>query len=215
MQTLFPAASDKSRAKRARIAIVIAYRRAHFQYNVHAAIADVGPFTFDRSLMDRDWAELKANDYDLDNMIWRRQEARRPSRLNPDRVHAALSPDNPEFAQLLRFGEVGVEVSPLLPPDFEPTGNLRANWPRLRPGYIEAYDVVNAGLAAGFHEPGIGIILEDAALLAIDQHCHISTSNWAPNKEKNPRPPNFQPQEAKLRLHKDGRRPSLGKGPPS
>jgi hypothetical protein len=194
MQQLFPSSRDPVLAARAKSEITEAYAAADLRCTVERAIADVGAFSFDPALLQRDWDGLMAAEWSLDEMVRSSQAIRRPSRLNPHRVRAALTEANPGWGKLMRFAEVGVEVSALLPPDFEPTGNDQENWPRLRPGYVEAHHVVNSALASSFHTSGVGIVLPLIALRPVPQACHVSTSNWAENKDKIRGRPTFNPK---------------------
>jgi hypothetical protein len=202
MQLLFPSSRDPQLAARARSDVVAAYQAADLRCTVEAAIKDVGTFKFDETLLDRDIEDLKAADWSLNRMVSRRQDSRYPSSLNPDRVRAALLEDNPEWGKIMRFAEVGVEVSSLLPPDFAPTGNRREDWPSLRPGYVEAHHVVNFALVASFHASGLGIVLPTMALTALPEVCHIFTSNWAENKAKVRGRPTFNPKALNTKFSK-------------
>ncbi|KAJ1411903.1 hypothetical protein B484DRAFT_455519 [Ochromonadaceae sp. CCMP2298] len=156
-----------------------AYERYSFESSLERAVVAVGEFAFDKAALLRDERDFEACGGDLVEMARRCIEARKERRCNLARVRACISVDNPERALLLQFAAEGVDVRPLLPPEFVPNGPVHASWPRLSGTYARAPRLVNALLSKAFHVPGLAVILPRARITDWGG-CNVSTSGWAP-----------------------------------
>ncbi|KAJ1397738.1 hypothetical protein B484DRAFT_406879, partial [Ochromonadaceae sp. CCMP2298] len=162
MCRIFPSLRSPSAHKRALALIGRAYERYRFKSCLEAAVVSVGDFQLDKTALLRDERMLQACGGDLCELARRYVTARRAQRCYPARVEACISLDNPQRALLLQFAAQGVDVRPLLLPEFVHNG-----------------PVVNALLAKGFHAAGLAAIVPTASI-ASWAGCNVSSSGWAP-----------------------------------
>jgi hypothetical protein len=179
MNAMFPSYRSPTLHKQAMALVQRAYERYSFESSLERAVVAVGEFAFDKAALLRDERDFEACGGDLVEMARRCIEARKERRCNLARVRACISVDNPERALLLQFAAEGVDVRPLLPPEFVPNGPVHASWPRLSGTYARAPRLVNALLSKAFHVPGLAVILLRARITDWGG-CNVSTSGWAP-----------------------------------
>ncbi|KAJ1415094.1 hypothetical protein B484DRAFT_401562 [Ochromonadaceae sp. CCMP2298] len=159
---MFPSLCCPSAHLRALALIERAYERYSFESCLDAAVVAIGDFQLDKTALLRDKRDFEACGGDWAELARQRIAARRTQRCNPARVEACISLDNPQRALLLQFAAQGVDVRPLLPPEFVPNG-----------------PVVNALLAKGFHAAGLSVIVPLASVTS-REGCSLSSSGWAP-----------------------------------
>ncbi|KAJ1434362.1 hypothetical protein B484DRAFT_394037, partial [Ochromonadaceae sp. CCMP2298] len=193
MGVLFPAARSAASHRSALMVAERAYKANHFDSNLSAAIAAVEEFSFDPAALARDAREFGECGGNLSELARRRLDTRRPQRLNVARVESCISEDNPQRDLLLHFATQGVDMRPLLPPEFVPNGPVRAAWPRQAGTYAKAPRVVNSLLSKAFHKKGLAVILPTASIGSFEG-CNVSTSGWAPKSGANNGRPTFNPK---------------------
>ena len=159
-----------------------AYKRTDLLFNAKDAVAWAGGYTVPQSVVDSDEGLFRAHLRDFDSMVRRRRAQLRAGRMNPERIHASLSPDNPEIDKLLSLATTGMTVH--LPPGFQPnTERDRVNLPKLGQLYSAAAPAVNKMEMEQFHGQRMAFVLTKETALSIPG-THLSPFGWAPKDGK-------------------------------
>ena len=120
LQALMEAYFPECGTDGARQVAMYAFRQADRVYGVSAAADWAADFVIPHALVERYIGRFTHSNRSLVEMAREIRRQRRASRLNPDRVRATLSRDNPEYESMIEFAATGVPL--LLADDFRPSG---------------------------------------------------------------------------------------------
>jgi len=171
MDSYFPEQTNRG----AREVVADAFRQADLTFGAKAAAAWAGDYKVPQDLIDRDMERLRQAGGSLVEMARRTREARRATRLNPERVRATLSVDNPEYASTMEFATTGVPL--LLADSFRPSGV--DGRPRLRPIVRETGMATTKMLVEGYVREDLAIVLSLEAARTVVEETHLSADSWA------------------------------------
>ena len=172
MEAYFPEFSTQG----AREVVVDAFRQADLTFGTQAAKAWAADWEFPQDLVDRDIERLRSAGGSLVELARRVRSERRATRLNPDRVVAVLSPDNPEYAAVMEFATTGVPL--LLADDFRPSGV--DGRPRLRPIVLETGMATTKKMMESYVRDDLAIALPLPVVQSeVVEVVHLSADSWA------------------------------------
>ena len=159
----------------AREVAVDAFRQADLMFGASAAAAWAADYEIPKALVERDIGRFAHADRSLVEMARVVQRQRKAARLNPMRVQATLSVDNPEYATMMEFVTTGVPL--LLADDFRPSGI--DGRPRLRSIVQASGWATTQMLLDSYVLKDLAIVLPlDVARTAVEE-VNLSADSWA------------------------------------
>ena len=172
MEAYFPEFSNQG----AREVVVDAFRQADLTFGASAAAAWAEDYVFAHDLVERDIARLVQAEGSLVKLARQVRTARRATRLNPERVLAELSVDNPEYASVMEFATTGVPL--LLAHDFTPSGV--DGRPKLRQIVRETGMATTKKMMESYVREDLAIALPlHVVKEMVVEEVHMSADSWA------------------------------------
>ena len=160
----------------AREVVIDAFQQADLTFGAQAAKAWAADCEFPQDLVDRDIEGLRSAGGSLVELARRVRSERRATRLNPDRVLAVLSPNNPEYAAVMEFATTGVPL--LLADDFQPSGV--DGRPKRRPIVLETGMATTKKMMESYVRDDLAIALPlNVVQSEVVEVVHLSADSWA------------------------------------
>ena len=164
----------------ARTVVVEAFEQADQVFGEGAAKEWASDFQLPEEIIENHKARFAQAGGSLVRMATEMREERRESRINVERVQAALSEDNPERERVMEFAEKGVEL--LLPPDFVASGV--EGRPAIRNKQRETGKAVTKMMMEGYVQEGLAIVLPLDCVQGAQEEVGVLATSWARNHGK-------------------------------
>ena len=157
-----------------------AYTYGDTKFGIDEAAIWADNFMISKDMIASDRLEFQQAGWDFDRMIENRLAKLRGDRLNPERIEAALSRDNPEWDLLMELATIGMDLC--LPDEYEP--NSVTGLPKLAKSYKESHSAVDKMIVDNFYKKGLAMIFEMDDIKEFVPAFSLAVARWAEKKNK-------------------------------